>query len=151
MSKKKHVRAIALGIFRHGDSIFVTKGYDPVKNQVFYRPLGGTIEYGERGADTVARELKEEIGAEVRDVRYLGTSENIFVYAGETGHEIVLLYEGRFADPAWYGRDIEIGLERSKNPPLMQGMWVRLDDFGVDTPLYPDGLLELVRGALESP
>ena len=36
-----------------------------MKGQIFYRPLGGVIEFGERGAETVARELKEEIGADV--------------------------------------------------------------------------------------
>jgi ADP-ribose pyrophosphatase YjhB (NUDIX family) len=141
------VRAIALGIFRHGHRILVTRGHDPVKKEVFYRPLGGTIEFCERGAETVARELREEIGAEVADLRYLAAFENIFSYAGVPGHEIVLLYEGRFVDPAWYGRDVETGLERSADPPLMQGVWMRLEDFGPDAPLYPDGLLEVIRSA----
>ncbi len=145
MSKKPRVRPLALGIFRQGDRTFVTKGYDPVKDQVFYRPLGGGIDFGERGADTVVRELKEEIGAEVTDLRYLATFENIFTYAGKPGHEIILLYEGRFADPSWYERDVERGLEETDDPPLMQGVWMRLDDFGPDAPLYPDGLLEAIR------
>ena len=145
MSKKKRIRPLALGIFRREDRIFVTKGYDPVKDQVFYRPLGGAIEFGERGAATVARELKEEIGADVTDLRYLAAFENIFTYRGKPGHEIILLYEGRFADPFWYERDVETGLEQTEDPPLMQGVWTRLDDFGPDAPLYPDGLLEVIR------
>jgi ADP-ribose pyrophosphatase YjhB (NUDIX family) len=145
MSKKRRVRPIALGIFRQEDRIFVTKGYDAVKEQVFYRPLGGTIEFGERGAETVVRELREEIGAEVTELRYLATLENIFTYQGTTGHEIVLLYEGRFADPSWYDRDIERGLEERSDPPLMQGVWTPLNAVGLRAPLYPDGLLELLR------
>lgn len=137
---KKRVRPIALGIFRWGDYIFVTKGYDPVKDQVFYRPLGGTIEFGERGMDTVSRELKEENGADVAGLRCVATFENIFTYAGKPGHEIVLLYEGKFVDPSWYERELEAGLEETDDPPLMQGVWMRVDDFGPDAPLYPDGL-----------
>ena len=110
-----------------------------------YRPLGGAIEFGEHAADTIVRELKEEIGADVTDLRYLATFENIFTYRGEPGHEIILLYEGTFADPSWYEREIETGLEQSDDPPLMQGTWMRLDDFGPDVPLYPDGLLEVIR------
>ncbi|HEX8917141.1 MAG TPA: NUDIX hydrolase [Chloroflexota bacterium] len=142
---KKRVRPIALGIFRRGDRIFVTRSYDPVKDQVFYRPLGGTIEFGEHGAETVVRELKEEIGADVTGLRYLDTFENIFTYMDKPGHEIVLLYEGTFADPSWYERDIERGLEQTNDPPLMQGVWMRLEDLGAGTPLYPDGLLEVIR------
>lgn len=142
---KKRVRPLALGIFRQGDRIFVTKGYDPVKHQVFYRPLGGAIEFGEHAADTIVRELKEEIGADVTDLRYLATFENIFTYAGNPGHEIILLYEGRFAEPSWYQRDVKTGLEKSDDPPLMQGVWMRLDEFGPDAPLYPDGLLEVIH------
>jgi ADP-ribose pyrophosphatase YjhB (NUDIX family) len=145
VSTKKRLRPLALGIFRQGDRVFVTKGYDPVKDQVFYRPLGGAIEFGERGADTVAREIKEEIGAQVTDLRYLTTLENIFTNGGEPGHEIILLYEGTFVDPSWYERDVETGLEQTDDPPLMQGIWMRLDNFGSDAPLYPDGLLEVIR------
>jgi 8-oxo-dGTP pyrophosphatase MutT (NUDIX family) len=150
MSKKRRVRVIALGVFRQRNRVFVTKAYDPAKDQVFYRPLGGRIEFGERGAETVARELREEIGAEVRDLRYLATFENIFTYNGETGHEIVLLYEGAFADPDWYGRDVEKGREQQDDPPLMQGVWVALDEFGPGIPLYPDGLLEVLTSAPRS-
>jgi 8-oxo-dGTP pyrophosphatase MutT (NUDIX family) len=145
VSRKKRVRPIALGIFRDEDRIFVTQGYDRVKDHVFYRPLGGTIEFGETGARTVARELMEEIGAEVSGLRYLATFENIFTYNGEPGHEVILLYEGGFADPSWYGRNVERGLEPNNDPPLMQGAWVRIDAFGPDAPLYPEGLLEIIR------
>ena len=51
--------------------ILALAGHDPIKNEVFYRPLGGGIEFGEYAAQTIARELQEEIGAEVVDIRYL--------------------------------------------------------------------------------
>jgi len=90
----KRIRPLALGIFRRADTLLVFEGYDPVKGQVFYRPLGGGIEFGERGAEALAREMREEIGAEVANLRYLGLCENIFTNAGEIGHELVLLYIG---------------------------------------------------------
>jgi len=145
MSSTQRVRPLALGIFWQADRIFVTKGYDAVKDQIFYRPLGGGIEFGERGPDALVREVMEEIGALVTDLQYVTTFENIFTYRGEPGHEIVLLYEGRFVDPTWYGRDVEVGLEPTDDPPLMHGVWMRLDEFGVEAPLSPDGLLEVLR------
>jgi ADP-ribose pyrophosphatase YjhB (NUDIX family) len=75
--KTKRIRTIAIGIFRRGDSIFVVEGYDPNKGETFFRPLGGEIEFGERGSEALAREMREETGLEVENVRYLGTCENI--------------------------------------------------------------------------
>ena len=45
----------------------------------FQRPLGGHVEFGEYAADTLHRELLEEIGQAVTDVRLLGVLENIFL------------------------------------------------------------------------
>lgn len=84
--KPGKVRPLAICVFRRGDSILVAEGHDRVKRQTFYRPLGGRIEFGERAAETVARELREEIQQEVRDLRYLGTLENIFTYEGQPGN-----------------------------------------------------------------
>jgi hypothetical protein len=43
---KNKIRPIAICVFRHKDRILVAEGYDPVKKQTFYRPLGGVIEFG---------------------------------------------------------------------------------------------------------
>ena len=64
-------------------------------------PLAVRIEFGERGHETVIREVQEELDAEVTNVRYLGLLENIFAYQGAAGHEIVLIYDGRFTDPKY--------------------------------------------------
>ena len=110
---------------------------------MFYRPLGGTIEFGERSQRTVERELMEELGAEVTDLRYMATLENIFVHDGQQGHEIVLLYEGAFVDRAFYDRD-SVDFDDGGDIPL-KAVWKRLDAFGPSAPLYPDGLLEMLQ------
>jgi ADP-ribose pyrophosphatase YjhB (NUDIX family) len=68
---------LAICIFQNGDQIFVGEGYDPVKQETFYRPLGGGIEFGELAEETIHRELREEVGAEAVSVQYLFTLENI--------------------------------------------------------------------------
>ena len=55
-----------------------------IKDETFYRPIGGRIEFGERGAETVAREIREEINAEVANLVYLGALENIFTYESKS-------------------------------------------------------------------
>ena len=138
------IRTIALCVCRDRDRILVAELRDRKKQQVFYRPLGGTIEFGERAEDTVRREFREEIGAELTGVRYLGMLENIFTYEGRQGHEIVLVFDGRLSDPRLYERERITGDELG-HP--FHAVWKRLDEFGPGRPpVYPDGLVELLRG-----
>ena len=60
---QKHIRPIALCVIRHDDAVFVFEGYDPLKDQTFYRPLGGGIEFGETSEQAIRREMREEIAA----------------------------------------------------------------------------------------
>ena len=96
------IRPVAICIFRRAHEILVVEAFDPVKAETFYRPLGGGIEFGETSAAAVEREVREEVSADVTDLRYVGTLENLFVHNGQPGHEIVQVHEGRFANSALY-------------------------------------------------
>ncbi len=138
------IRPLAICIFSHNGKILVFEGYDPTKGETFYRPLGGAIEFGERSADTIQRELMEEIGAEVKDLVYLGALENIFTFDGTPGHEIVQVYDGRLVDSRLYEQEVITGQESGVNLP-MKVIWKSLNEFGPGKSiLYPDGLLEMI-------
>lgn len=108
------------------------------------RPPGGCIEFGEYSIDTIRRELREEIGAEVKELIYLGTLENIFTFNETPGHEIVQVYDGRLVDSGLYEQDVISGHESEVNQPL-KVVWKSLEDFGPGKSiLYPDGLLEML-------
>jgi 8-oxo-dGTP pyrophosphatase MutT (NUDIX family) len=140
--RRRHVRPIAICVIRDRDRIFVSEGRDSHKQETFYRPLGGTIEFGEKGEQAVIREFFEEIGAEITKLRYLGTLENIFTLEGVPEHEIVLVYAGEFADVSMYSRALIVGQEAGER---IEAMWKPLALFREGrAPLYPDGLLELV-------
>ena len=145
--KKKRIRPLALCVFRREDKIFVARGYDAHKDETFYRPIGGRIEFAERGGAAVIREVKEELDAEVVDVTFLGALENIFIYDGRPGHEIVLIYDGRFADPALNADDIRL-CGKSGAEILYDGCWRSISFFSGHEapPLYPEGLLDLLKG-----
>ncbi len=139
----KRIRPIALCVIRRDDAVLVFEGYDPLKDQVFYRPLGGGIEFGETSEQAIRREMREELGAELVNLRYWRTMENIFTFDGRSGHEIVLLYEGDLADPSFYDKPTMIGHEDNGDP--FKVLWKPLVDFQDGRPpLYPDGLLELL-------
>lgn len=136
-------RPLAICIFRKKDDVFVGELYDASKDEVFYRPLGGTIEFGELAREAVRRELQEEIGAEVTNLRYLGALENLFTDEGGFGHEIVLVYEGDFADKAFY--EAETVPAQEEDGMKFTARWKPLQDFREGkAPLYPDGLLRLL-------
>ena len=147
MAARPRPRPIALAVIRDRERLLVFEVADPVRGITGYRPLGGSIEFGERGHETVAREIREEIGAELVDVRYLGTLENIHQYLGRPGHEIVRIYEARLADSSFYQRDLIEGAEESGAP--LHCMWKPIADFDRGEPLYPDGLLDLLRSGTE--
>ncbi len=140
--RKDAIRTIAICVFRNGNRILAGEGFDSIKHQTFYRPLGGTIEFGERSDETIRRELAEEIKAEVTDLHYLGLLENVFVYEAEKGHEIVLVYDGQFVDRSLYEKAMIPGDEFGSP---FRAVWVDLDTIGPGKPpLYPLGLVELL-------
>lgn len=139
------IRPLAICLFRHNDCILVAEGYDPVKKENFYRPLGGGIEFGEYSEQTIRRELLEEIGAEVCELKYLSTLENIFVFNGTPGHEIVQVYNGSLRDVRLYEQTVIVGQEVDINDSF-RAVWKRIDEFGEGKSiLYPTGLLEILR------
>jgi NADH pyrophosphatase NudC (nudix superfamily) len=138
------IRPIAICVFRQNNHILVAEGYDPVKKQSFYRPLGGGIEFGEYSEQTIHREMMEEIGAEVCGLKYLGTLENIFVFNGIPGHEIVQVYDGELKDTGLY-EQAEIFGQEADIQESFQAIWKHLDEFGDGKSiLYPIGLLALL-------
>ena len=143
--KKQRIRPLALCVFRCDGKIFVARGYDSHLDQSFYRPIGGRIEFGERGHETVIREVKEELDAEVTNVRYLGLLENIFTYQGAAGHEIALIYDGRFTDPKYNQGDARI-CGKDSGEILYEARWMSPASFRDNSapPLYPNGLLDLL-------
>ncbi len=142
--KDGRLRVLAICVFQRAGRILVLQGHDSVKNEDFFRPLGGKIEFGERGANAVRRELKEETGIEVGAVRYLGTLESIFEFDGAPRHEIVLVYDGEFTHSEFYEQPIPRIDEQNRATE-----WKDLEDFapGAAVPLYPDGLYQLLRGS----
>lgn len=87
------IRPLAVAVIRKNDKVLAVKGYDDKKDEIFYRLIGGGIEFGEKGEETIKREFMEELGFEPANIKYLTTIENIFTFNGRKGHEIVLVYE----------------------------------------------------------
>lgn len=103
------IRTLAIAIIKNAKGqLLLHEGYDSVKKEYFYRPLGGGIEFGEKGEEALIREFREEINQEIKVLKYLNTFENLFTYEGKQGHQIILLYEA------------ELVLEPLDNYPIVE-------------------------------
>jgi len=141
------IRPVALCVFRNNDRILVFEGFEKLKNETFYRPLGGGIEFGEKAEDTVRRELKEEIDVDVTDLKYLGILENIYIFNEKPYHEVVLIYDGALVNSGMYEQAVIVGKEA--NGDDIRALWKSLDEFGEGKSiLYLPGLLEMLRNMI---
>lgn len=111
----------------------------------FHRLVGGSVELGERHRDAIVREVGEELGSRVRDLRLLTVLENIFSIDGVLGHEVVLLHTGRL-DPS-PPRDGATLTE--DDGTVLPVVWRPVDDAAQTLPLYPDGVADWVRAVAE--
>src|SRR3954462_13276808 len=63
-----------------GEILLVTRKFDPMKG---YLDLpGGFIEVGESLEESALRELKEELGIEILNVKYFGSYPDEYLYQG---------------------------------------------------------------------
>lgn len=137
------IRPIAIGIFRRGDAILVGFATDIAKQERYCRPPGGALEFGERAADALRREIQEEAHAGIGEPRLISVLENTFDLEGVPKHELIFVFEAAFTEARWYELDAIPLFESGWEGELK---WVPLSDFRTGRlPLYPDGLLELLH------
>lgn len=138
MNKFKEIRPVVLGIAKKNNKILVSEGYDKIKNQTFYRCLGGGIEFLETSQEALKREFKEELGIDIEVGEYCGIAENIFTFQGKDGHEIIFFY------------NIKIREEEYKEKfPIIdddgegEAIWVDIDEFKNNKKiLYPEEIFK---------
>lgn len=142
MGKKPRIRPIAICLFRRGDRILVHEGIDPLNNTHFARPLGGGIEFGEHSQEAIVREIREELGVAIENVRWLGILESIYIYRGEPGHELVFVYDAHFVDETLYGKETLTAREGERT---FEACWRSLDELRGDSlVLVPEGLWQFL-------
>ena len=148
MHKPGEIRVLALGLIRDGkyakrtlpERIFVSEGYDPVKQLTFYRAMGGGVDFGETSLEALKREFQEEIQAQLTNIRYLGCLENIFTFNGQSGHEIIQLFESDFVDSKFYQLD---KLDFSEGERQKTALWVDINRFkSGELSLVPEQFLD---------
>ena len=140
MDKFKEIRPIVLGLAIKNNKLLVEEGFDNVKNQIFYRCLGGGIEFLEKSSDALKREFSEEIDANIIIKDFLGISENIFTYQGKNAHELILLYSIDIPDID-YKEEYRVNDDHGK----YTAKWIDLDEFrNGNKILYPEDIFKYI-------
>ncbi|MGG0664489.1 NUDIX domain-containing protein [Viridibacillus arvi] len=137
--------ANTLGIIINNNKILLEEqeGKHSKGTGTYYRPIGGTIELGEKSSETIIREYSEEIAVGIEIKRYIACLENIFRIDENIGHEITQVYLVEFIDQTLYQKESFKVVEGSKTTFTK---WISLEEISDGKKiLYPNGLIELLQ------
>ena len=133
-SKNKKIVVKALCIIEQGRKLLLCKSYDNVKKEIFFRFVGGTVNFGEKSEEALRREIREELNSEIENLKFITVIENIFTYEGRKKHEICFLYKGDLARKDLYYKNVIPILDHKGFP----AEWVSISDIlGGKVMLYP--------------
>ena len=140
MDKFKEIRPIALGLVIKDNKLLVSEGFDKVKNEIFYRCLGGGIEFLEKSEEALKREFLEEINVDIAVKDFLGISENIFTYQGKNAHELILFYSIEISDEN-YQEEYKVIDDHGETI----AEWIDIDEFkNKNKILYPEEVFKYI-------
>ena len=140
MDKFKEIRPIVLGLAIKNNKILVSEGYDKVKDETFYRCLGGGIEFLEKSEEALKREFLEEININITVKDFLGISENIFTFQGKKAHELILFYSIEISDKNYHEEYKVIDVHGETI-----AKWIDIEEFkNKNQILYPEEIFKYI-------
>ena len=120
------IRLKTLAWIEENGELFVVRNHDRVKGDDYYRPIGGSVNFGERTVDALQREVLEELGTTISITGEPLILENIFTCDGKAGHEIDYLYPAEFGSQEFYERRIFDLVE--EGGARFDALWVSIDE-----------------------
>ncbi len=140
MHKQGEIRVLALGVIKHDEKVFISQGYDPVKQLTFYRAMGGGVDFGETSYQALKREFQEEIQADLTNIKLLGVEESLFTFNGQQGHEILFIYQCDFTDDKFYQLE---SLTFAEGERKKTALWVEISRFkSGELVIFPEQFLQ---------
>lgn len=137
------IRATARAVICDQDRILAIAAREPGTELDFCFLPGGGIRFGETSKEAVRRELREELAIESLEVRLLGVIENHFTWVGDPHQALEFVYEVLGCEPTF----AELGRRGVVAGDDHEATWWPLVAFaGAGTPLYPEGVLDLIGG-----
>ena len=106
-------------------------------HETFWTLPGGRAEFGEESADTLRREMVEELGVDVTVGRLLWVVENFFHYEGRDWHELGFYYLMELPDH--FPFDVDEIVHRVQDEHPLEFRWIPATEAGLkayDLPPY---------------
>ena len=133
---KLNVRAA--GIIIHNNKVLLHRNI----NENHYALIGGRVEIGENSADTVKREIKEELGKDVEITGYISTIENFFEIKNSKYHEIMFVHKIEFTNEE--DKNIEYTMKNIEGKDYLKYEWIDLDKID-EYPLMPSIMKDILK------
>lgn len=108
----------AAGIIEHNGKILVHKEI----SKDHYALIGGRVKIGEDSKTTIKREIKEELGKEIKTTGYIATIENFFEEKGQKYHEILFVHKAEFINEE--DKKIEQTLKNVEGKENLRYEWI---------------------------
>jgi len=86
---KKEIEILVRAIIQDNGKVLVCR---KIGKRYYFFP-GGHVEFGESAKKALARELKEELGINIKKSSFIGGSEHLFIEDGIKHHEINLSFQ----------------------------------------------------------
>ncbi len=78
-----------------GEILLVKRKADP--NKGWWDLPGGFVDIGETAEESVAREIQEELGVNLKKIKYLGSYVDRYLYKGDNYHILPMAYSAQIA------------------------------------------------------
>ncbi len=128
----------AAGVIIHNGKILAHRNI----NSDHYALVGGRVQIGENSAQTVKREMQEELEKNIEITGYIATIENFFEMKGSKYHEILFVHQAEFTNEE--DKKIEYTLKNKEGKDYLQYEWLDLNKIE-EYPLYPKIMINILK------
>lgn len=111
-------------------------------NSNHYSLPGGRVEIGENSADTIKREISEEMGKKIEITGYISTIENFFEMNNQKYHEIMFIHKAEFVNEE--DKILQETIKNIEGKDFLQYDWVDLDKID-EYPIMPKVIKEILK------
>ncbi|MBQ6240688.1 MAG: NUDIX domain-containing protein [Firmicutes bacterium] len=134
----KEPRPIVMGVAVRDGRMLVSRVLSSLTGEMYYRCIGGGIEFQERAEDALRREFYEETGLHIHVDGYLGLLENIFTFDERKVHELILYYQVSVPEDEYKPEYVH-----NEDGSLDIALWIPIEDVkNGRLKLYPGGPLK---------